>query len=96
MVNTGFYVTCVFISLEHVPGSGVGRSFGNTMLSILKTCRVVFRNSCPSSPSRQQRWGSSFSSSSRMLVVICLSYSSRPGVCVKLFRCGFVLLLPKG
>lgn len=50
-VNTGFYVTCVFISLEHVPGSGVGRSFGNTMLSILKTCRVVFRNSCPSSPS---------------------------------------------
>lgn len=83
MVNTGFYVTCVFISLEHVPGSGVGRSFGNTMLSILKTCRVVFRNSCPSSPSRQQRWGSSFSSSSRMLVVICLSYSSRPGVCVK-------------
>lgn len=76
-------MTCVFISLEHVPGSGVGRSFGNTMLSILKTCQVVFRNSCPSSHSRRQRWGSRFSSSSQMLVVICLSYSSRPGVCVK-------------
>lgn len=81
-VNVPVFMRHVFLPLVCVPGSGVDRSFGNTVLSVLKNCQVDFHDSCPSLHPHRPRWGSSFLSS-QMLVVICLSYSSHPGVCAK-------------
>ena len=91
-VNAPVFTRHVFLSLECVSGSGVDRSSGKTMLSTLKTCGWISTTAVP-----VYILTGSFSSSSQTPVVICLSPSSHPGVCVKwCFIAVLFCFLPKG
>ena len=86
-----FVWTCVFIPLGHILRSIIAGSCGNPVFNHLRNCQRLHHFASP--PTVYE--GSSFSTSSPILVIICLFDYSLCG-CEVASHCGFDLHFPNG
>lgn len=81
-IHVQFVWTYVFGSLGYIPKSEIAGSYGDYMFNFLSNCKIVFQISIPFTFPSALYKGSSFTTSSTMLVFIHLFfYCSHPSGC---------------